>query len=1423
MVLMVFWPMTAVAEPQGGTVTSGNAAIDQAMPGVTNITQFTDRVIINWERYGIGLNELVRYLQPNELSAALNRVTGVDPSVILGSLQANGRIFIINPNGILFGPQSKVDVGGLMASTLNMKDQDFLDGNYALLQDPAKALSFVVNKGQIKAADGGFVVLVAPLVNNEGTIVANLGHVVLGGASQATVNFDGQGLVNFSLPSNNGPTGNVVMSTDACADVLRDVVNHQGLVEAGQVIEQDGQVVLVHSEGTAVNSGSIQANGAPGRDAGTVTVHSTQATVLTPSSNIEARGIGENSNGGLIETSTHGNIVLNGKVDASAENGRGGIWLLDPSNVTITDATNNMSGDPDWLPSGTYDSCTIAVSAINSVLSAGTNVTVSTTSSNTEAGNITVDTAIDGTGGVAGGGLTLTANPGSGSVYVNAPITLNGGNFTSSGVDFSSTGTGTVTTTSGTPGGAGGAVALNHTGAIAVGAAITTSGASSDNASGGTGGAVSIETTAGDVTIGNAITASGGNSMSENFSNGGVGGAVNIAAAGNVEIGGAIATSGGHSLYWSGGTGGAISITAANAVAVSASVSSLGGSTDYGTTGAGGSINIATTAGGVTISGAINAGTGTVTLNPASGGVNQDSGGSIIADNLLLTGAGNFTLSQGNNVSTIAANVNGALNYNDANSLEVGTVGDVSGITTSDNPIELVTNNGSLTVNGNVDAGESSAHLRAQGSNNTLFVNGNVTGGDHEGCQVVVYEADNMELSGATNAGLSNTGILNTAYLMPFSNDRNISVGSETYGELSLTTVELDTITAAVIAIVFSGGPRSECSNNITIRASLSPVGSDILSLDSGGTLTQDAGTAITIANLHLESTHNIIMNEANNASVLAGVIYGAGNFSFTNAGALTVGSVLNHNGITFDDNHSGDVTLNTGGALTIAGNINAGTGTVTLNPSAGGVNQTDGLLTAAKLLMTGAGTFILAQSGNDVDTIAGNVSGSVSFTDTDDLIVGTVGAANGITSGGNSISLNTGSSLTLSQLINANNSTVSLTSASGAIVDGNGVALNITGGTLTLAAQNDIGTALDPLDLTVGTLNATATTGSMYLAEANAVTLGTIAAGANIAITNGAGTMTVNSVVFGAGSTATLTSTSGAIVDGNAAALNITGGTLTLTAYGSIGTVADPLEMSVGTLNATATTTSGSMYLAETDDVMVNAVTFGSSSGTAILTSTAGSILDGNGAAVNFTGRTLTLNAQGSIGSSQDPLETSVVTLNAGASTGSIYLAEANAVTLGTIAAGTDITITNTTGTMTVNAVTFGSGGTATLTSTTAGSILDGNGAAVNFTGGTLTLNAQSNIGVSGNPLEMSVGTLNATAFTGSMYLTETDDVMVNAVIFGAGGTAILTSTSGSILDGNGAAVNFTGGTLTLNAQSNIGVSGNPLEMSVGTLNATA
>jgi len=191
--------------PQDPQVVHGQAQISNQAQAVMQILQSSPQAIINWSQFNISPGETVRFLQPNQLSSVLNRVTGVDPSVIQGLLQGNGRVFLLNPNGILFGPGSVVDVGSFMASTLQMSDADFLSGQHNLTQSNSLPMAALVNQGTIKVAEGGFVVLVSPLLDNAGVILAQSGQVQLGATREATFSVDGQGLVQFVVPDGFDP------------------------------------------------------------------------------------------------------------------------------------------------------------------------------------------------------------------------------------------------------------------------------------------------------------------------------------------------------------------------------------------------------------------------------------------------------------------------------------------------------------------------------------------------------------------------------------------------------------------------------------------------------------------------------------------------------------------------------------------------------------------------------------------------------------------------------------------------------------------------------------------------------------------------------------------------------------------------------------------------------------------------------------------------------------------------------------------------------------------------------------------------------------------------------------------------------------------------------------------------------------------
>ena len=188
-----------LAAPQGGTVVAGQATITQPTPTSQVINQTTSKAIIDWQSFSIASGEKVRFNQPSTTSVTLNRVTGYDPSSILGEMSSNGKIFLVNPYGVVFGAGARVDVGGLVASSLSIANSDFLASRYSLTSVEPGApgqRGEVRNEGTI-SAPGGTVVLAGPTVTNTGTIVANGGRVGLVAANAVSVDVEGDGLIFF--------------------------------------------------------------------------------------------------------------------------------------------------------------------------------------------------------------------------------------------------------------------------------------------------------------------------------------------------------------------------------------------------------------------------------------------------------------------------------------------------------------------------------------------------------------------------------------------------------------------------------------------------------------------------------------------------------------------------------------------------------------------------------------------------------------------------------------------------------------------------------------------------------------------------------------------------------------------------------------------------------------------------------------------------------------------------------------------------------------------------------------------------------------------------------------------------------------------------------------------------------------------------
>ncbi len=433
-------PLAAAAGdlPTGGTVTAGQGSLHQA-GNVLTIQQNTDKLAIDWNSFSIGQGHSVNFVQPGAASVALNRVLGPDVSVIQGALNANGQVFLVNPNGVLFSPTAQVNVGSLVASTLNISTEDFLAGRYHFSGDSAAA---IVNQGQISAASGGHVALVAARIVNDGQLSAERGSVVLAAGSTVRLDLGGPVQVEVdggalgALIDNGGAIrangGTVLMTARAVDSLTATVINSSGLIEARSLgVGADGVVSLVAEQGgvqvagridvsspqgqggkaivtgdtvTIADGAVIDATGATGggqiyvggswqgkdssiKQATRTTVQAGALLDASATQNghggtvvawsdiknadsrtevagvLKARGGAQGGNGGRIETSG-ATLSVSRAADAAAPKGNGGLWLIDPTNVTIAAGAGAIGGT------------NVGLDNIEAALAGGTNVSI---------------------------------------------------------------------------------------------------------------------------------------------------------------------------------------------------------------------------------------------------------------------------------------------------------------------------------------------------------------------------------------------------------------------------------------------------------------------------------------------------------------------------------------------------------------------------------------------------------------------------------------------------------------------------------------------------------------------------------------------------------------------------------------------------------------------------------------------------------------------------------------------------------------------------------------------------------------------------------------------------------------------------------------------------------------------------------------
>ncbi|GGA02689.1 YDG domain-containing protein [Dyella caseinilytica] len=411
----------AGAAPTGGQIVSGSGQIQQ-VGHVTTIRQDSSTLMLNWQSFNVGSDQTVDFLQPGSSAIAINRIFSNTPSEIDGHLNANGQVWLINPNGVLFGQSAQVNVGSLVASTLDFDDST-LDTNNRSFSGSGKGS--IVNRGTITAANSGYVALLGNQVSNQGTITAQLGTVALAGGSAVTLTFTGSQLVHVQVDQSTldnlaenrqlivADGGRVIMTAGAKDALLASAVNNTGVVQAQTVQNHGGTITLLG-----------------GMTAGQVNVGGT----------LDASAPNGGSGGSIETSAANFNLANDAHITAAAPHGQAGTWLVDPTDLIIssTDATtisNTLQGGTSVTEQTTANTVTgvgtQSAGLGDITLAAGAQVSWSNPASTLalEAYNgINVNGQISGSGkvfmqatGTSGGGITIGSG---GSIQGGAGVTL---------------------------------------------------------------------------------------------------------------------------------------------------------------------------------------------------------------------------------------------------------------------------------------------------------------------------------------------------------------------------------------------------------------------------------------------------------------------------------------------------------------------------------------------------------------------------------------------------------------------------------------------------------------------------------------------------------------------------------------------------------------------------------------------------------------------------------------------------------------------------------------------------------------------------------------------------------------------------------------------------------------------------------------
>lgn len=773
--------------PGQAQVSAGTVVMDRSAQSLV-VKQSSEKAILNWNNFDIGRDASVSFVQPGATSVALNRVQGGVASQIEGRLSANGQVFLVNPSGVVFGKGSQVNVGGLVASSLDLAPEDFLADRWRF--SGQQQAGSVINQGTVQA-NGGLIALIAPNVTNAGNLQADRGQVVLAAGQKVSFNVAGSGLLKVNveqgavdaLVENKGfiraDGGNVLLTAKGANALLSGVVNNEGVIRAHTLQEREGRIVLLGDmeHGSVVVAGKLDASAPQG------------------------------GKGGFIETSAAQVIV---KPDASvstlAAHGQHGTWLIDPVDFNIA-SDGNISG-----------------AQLGAQLEGGNVTILNTSGTSGTAGNVNVQEAVNW-----GSATTLTLDAQL-NVNLNANISADSGHLTINATTGGLSGSGAMNF-----GGTQQTLTINQGGDSAYSGTIS-----------GTGTTLA-KTGAGRLTLSGASTYSGGTTVSggtlaagastnETMTLGPLGtSGVTVASGATLDLAGqrlgnALNLSG-HGLAEAGAL-----VNSSTDTAIAGGAVTLGADSTVGTTGTG-SLSFTSTIDGhyaLLVKSAAD-----ITFNANVGGITPlnslttDSGGrTLLGANVTTTGTqtyadaatisgGDRSLSTSNSQITFGNTVNSEVNQNWGLSLSVGTsevrfdgvVGGSQGL-------------GAVAITGALDLNASITSAASLSVSATSALDGNVTTqGTQSYAGAVTLGSGNRVLTGDEIDWGSNFGGTGALTLRPFTTSRQMILGAGTpVGTgLNIDAAELGLLTDGFTSITLGnttglGGSRRKGSRSLKIR-----------------------------------------------------------------------------------------------------------------------------------------------------------------------------------------------------------------------------------------------------------------------------------------------------------------------------------------------------------------------------------------------------------------------------------------------------------------------------------------------------------------------------------------------------------------------------------------------------------------------------